>query len=81
MSGSDYIRDAIAKILIDDDVGPYMIGDLIILAEMTSSRGTIELFILSSDDMTVWKERGMLADRLDDLAARSVTYALEDREE
>ena len=78
---ADLIRDAIAKIMIDDDdldEGPYMIGDLTLIAEMTSPEGETHLFTMSSTEITGWKERGMLMFRLDRLAARSVVHELED---
>ena len=80
-TNADLIRGAIAQIMIDDDDfdgGPYMIGDLTLIAEMTSPEGETHLFTMSSTEITGWKERGMLMNRLDRLTARSVVHELED---
>ncbi len=81
MSDSDHVRNAIAQVMADDppdDDGPYVIGDLTLIAELTSKEGETHLFTLTSDEMTAWKERGMLSFRLDRLTARSVVNELED---
>ena len=75
MSDTDHVRDAVAQIMADDEdnnEGPYLIGDLTLIAEMTSPDGETHLFTVTSGDMTAWKERGMLMFRLDRLSARSV---------
>ena len=77
----DHVRDAVAQIMADDEdneEGPYMIGDLTLVAELTSEEGETHLFTLTSDEMTARKERGMLSFRLDRLTARSVVHELED---
>ncbi len=81
MTDADYVRDAIQQVMADDppdEDGPYMIGDLTLMAEMTSKNGETHIFTLSSTEMTAWKERGMLMFRLDRLTARSVVHELED---
>ncbi len=81
MTNADYVRDAVTKIMSDDednDKGPYLIGDLTLIAELTSPEGETHLFTLSSTNITSWKERGMLMCRLDRLTARTVVHELED---
>ncbi len=81
MEPADRVRDAIAQIIADDednDDGPYMIGDMTLIAELTTPEGKTNLFTLSSTEMTAWKERGMLMFRLDRLSARSVVHEQED---
>ncbi len=75
-SDSDRIRDAIAEIIKGDHDEPRLIGDVTLIAEMTSSEGESELFTLWSNGMTVWKERGMLLHRLDRLAATAMIVEL-----
>lgn len=67
-SDSDHIREAIAKIIADDDHEPHLIGAVTLIAEMVGPDGKNYLFHLTSTDMTVWKERGMLMYRLDMLS-------------
>lgn len=81
MSDSDYIREAIAKILVDDDNDPHLIGPVTLIAEMVGSDGKDYLFHLNSDDMTVWKERGMLMYRLDMLAGAATQSEFERTED
>ena len=68
MEDSDRIRDAIQNVLADDHPdgadGPYLIGDLVLIAEVTDSGGEIQLFTLHNTDITRWKEIGFLHDRL-----------------
>ena len=81
MVEADLVRDAIAQIVADDEdneEGPYLIGDLTLIAEMTSPEGETHLFTLASTEMTAWKERGMLMFRADRLSARSVVNELDD---
>ena len=81
MTDADRVRDAVAEIIRDDednDEGPYMIGDITLIAELTSPEGATHLFTITSTEMTAWKERGMLSFRLDRLTARSVVHELED---
>ena len=81
MLDADHVRDAIAQIIADDDDnddGPYMIGDLTLIAELTTPEGNTNLFTMASTEMTAWKERGMLMFRLDRLSARSVVHEQED---
>ena len=77
MSDTDGIRNAIAQIIADDFDEAHLIGDVTLIAEITSQEGEIFLFTVSSDEITVWKERGMLTHRLDALAAMSVTHELD----
>ena len=77
MGDSDYIRDAIAKINADDGEDGYLIGDITLIAEMVGPDSRTYLFHLTSDEMTVWKERGMLMYRLDMLTGRAVVTELE----
>ena len=81
MIEADLVRDAIAWIMAEDEnnnEGPYLIGDLTLIAEMTAPDGETHLFTLASTEMTAWKERGMLMFRLDRLTARSVVHELSD---
>ncbi len=66
MEDSDRIRAAIQEIFADDDDqdGPYMIGDLVLIAEVTSADGEVQLFTLHNTDISRWKELGFLQDRL-----------------
>ena len=81
MVAADLVRDAIAQIMAEDedmDKGPYLIGDVTLMAELTSPEGEVHIFTISNTDMTVWKERGMLMHRLDRLGALAVAHELED---
>lgn len=64
MKDADYVRDAILKVLEDDDEGPFMVGDLVLIAEITPADGETSLFTLHSDEISHWKELGFLHDRL-----------------
>jgi len=76
VSDCDYIRDAIAQIIADDDEEPYLIGDITLVAEMIGQDSETYLFHLTSDEITVWKERGMLMYRLDMLVGRTTVSEL-----
>ncbi len=65
---SDLIREAIAAINSEDGNETYLIGDVTLVAEMIGPDSKTYLFHLTSQDLTVWKERGMLMYRLDMLA-------------
>ena len=75
---SDRVREAIADIIAGDGNEPHLIGDLTLIAELTSPEGETHLFTLWSDGMTVWKERGMLMHRLDRLGAMAVVTELDE---
>ena len=77
MSDTDGIRNAIAQIIADDFDEVHLIGDVTLIAEITSQEGETFLFTVSSTEITAWKERGMLMHRLDSLAARSVIHETE----
>ncbi len=77
MSAVDGIRDAIARIITDDGEDPHLVGDVTLIAELTSQEGETYLFTVSSTEITAWKERGMLMHRLDTLAALSVIHQIE----
>ncbi len=64
MQAADHIRDAVLKVLEDDDEGPFMIGDLVLIAEITPSHGEPHLLTLHNEDISHWKELGLLHDRL-----------------
>ncbi len=81
MNDSDHIREAVAKIIVDDDNGPHLIGAVTLIAEMVGPDGKTYLFHLTSDDMTVWKERGMLMYRLDMLAGAATHSEFERTED
>ncbi len=70
MDQADQIRDAIQAIFADDepDDGPYMVGDLVLIAEVTSAAGETHLFTLHNTDIAYWKELGFLHDRLDSIS-------------
>lgn len=76
MNGSDQIRDAIAKIIEDDGEEPHLIGAVTLIAEMVGPDGATYLFHLNSNDMSVWKERGMLMYRLDMLAGEATVVEI-----
>ena len=78
MSDTDGIRNAIAQILADGDEAPHLVGDVTLIAELTSQEGETYLFTVSSTEISVWKERGMLMHRLDTLAALSVIHQIEE---
>lgn len=66
---ADRVRAAIQEIFTDDDDqdGPYMIGDIVLIAEVTNADGEIQLFTLHNTDIAPWKELGFLHDRLDSI--------------
>ena len=64
MEAADHIRDAVLKIMADNDEQPMMIGDLVTLAEFTDEDGNIQLLTVHNIEITRWKEVGMLSDRL-----------------
>ncbi len=68
---SDQIRSAIASIIEGDGEEPHLIGAVTLIAEMVAPDGETYLFHLNSNDMSVWKERGMLLYRLDMLAGEA----------
>ncbi len=74
LSNPDHIREAIAQIIAadDDNEDTYLIGDLTLVAEMVGPDSKTYLFHVSSEDITVWKERGMLMYRLDMLTGQAV---------
>ena len=76
-SDSDRIRNAIADILDEDGEEAHFIGDLTLVAEMIGPDSETYLFHLTSDSLTVWKERGMLMYRLDMLAGRTTVVEIE----
>jgi hypothetical protein len=71
MDDADRIRNAIQEVLADDhpdgDEGPFLIGDLVLIAEVTDQDGSINLFTLHNTDITRWKEIGFLHDRLSEI--------------
>ena len=71
MSDSDKIRSAIADLIRDEFESLPLIGHVLLLAELHDEEGPW-LFRLTSDDMPVWVEIGMLEDRLADLQAIKV---------
>ena len=73
----DFIRDAIADILAEDDEEPHLIGDITLVAEMIGPDSKTYLFHLTSTEMTVWKERGMLMYRLDMLGGRATVSEMD----
>lgn len=81
MNDSDHIREAISKIMAQDDNGPHLIGPVTLIAEMVGPDGGNYLFHLTSDDMTVWKERGMLLYRLDMLSGEATHVEFERAED
>ncbi len=76
----DFIRDAIAKILAEDEEKPHLIGDITLIAEMIGPDSKTYLFHLTSTEITVWKERGMLMYRLDMLSGAATKTEI-DRED
>ena len=74
---SDLIREAIAKMNEEDDVEQFLIGDITLIAEMIGQDSKTYLFHLTSDGLTVWKERGMLMYRLDMLSGRATASEIE----
>ena len=73
------IRDAVLGILMRDWDGPFMVGDVVLLAEITDSDGDTNLFTLHNTEITVWKEVGMLRWRLESIS--SGDFELEDDDE
>ncbi len=73
---SDLIREAIGKIVEADGNGRHMIGAVTLVAEMVGPDGENYLFHLDSNDMSVWKERGMLMYRLDMLAGQATVVEI-----
>ena len=81
MSDLDPIRDAIAKVIADDDHDDqYMVGDFTLIAELIGSDTETYLFPLQSTELTLWKERGMLMHRLDMLSGATTATQIEKRE-
>ena len=78
---SDRIREAIADIFEANGDETHLIGDVTLIAELTSPEGETHLFTLWSDGMTVWKERGMLMHRLDRLGAMAVVVELDNQDD
>ena len=61
---TDRIATAIQEILAEDGDERVMIGDLILMAEITAETGEVFLLTMHTDDITRWKELGFLHDRI-----------------
>lgn len=62
---ADYIRDAILKFLDEDNEGPFLIGDLVLITEITNAEGVTNLLVVHNTEIAHWTEIGFLHDRLD----------------
>ena len=62
---ADHIRDAVQKILEEDHEGPFLVGDLVLITEVTNGEGVTNLLIVHNTDIAHWTEIGFLHDRLD----------------
>jgi hypothetical protein len=60
----DHIRDGIHKVLAEADDGPYLIGDVLVIAEITPIDGETNLLTMHNKDISHWKELGFLHDRI-----------------
>jgi hypothetical protein len=61
---TDQIKTAIMEILADDDGDRVMIGDFLLIAEITPESGEMFLLTMHNNEMTRWKELGFLHDRV-----------------
>lgn len=64
LQAADHIRTAIQRIVEADDDGPYLIGDLVLIAEVTASDGSVNLITVHNVEISRWKELGFLHGRL-----------------
>lgn len=68
LTASDHIRDAVLKVVEDDEAGPFLIGDLLVIVEITTGDGTTNLLTIHNIEISYWKELGFLHNRLDSIA-------------
>ncbi len=61
---TDKIKTAIQEILVEDGGERVMVGDLILIAEITSESGEMFLLTMHNNEITRWKELGFLHDRV-----------------
>ena len=61
---ADRIREAIKVIVRDEEHEQVMVGNLILMAEVTGPSGQVELLTLHNTEITPWNELGMLHDRI-----------------
>ena len=60
---TDRIKTAIQEILVEDGER-VMVGDLILIAEITPESGEMFLLTMHNNEITRWKELGFLHDRV-----------------
>ena len=60
---TDRIKTAIQEILVEDGER-VMVGDLILIAEITPESGEMFLLTMHNKEITRWKELGFLHDRI-----------------
>ncbi len=61
---TDRIKTAIQEILVEDGGERVMVGDLILIAEITPETGEMFLLTMHNNEITRWKELGFLHDRV-----------------
>ncbi len=61
---TDRIKTAIQEILVEDGGDRVMVGDLILIAEITPESGEMFLLTMHNNEITRWKEIGFLHDRI-----------------
>ena len=60
---TDRIKTAIQEILVEEG-DRVMVGDLILIAEITPESGEMFLLTMHNNEITRWKELGFLHDRI-----------------
>lgn len=65
MRDTEALRDVLSVEVGDDFPDGAMVGDYIVIAEVIDSEGDNYLMSRVSEDMTFWKQMGMLQARID----------------
>ena len=78
LTAADHIRDAVLKVLEDHDNGPFLIGDLLVMTEITTAEGETNLLTIHNTEISYWKELGFLHSRLDSMAKGHFELGVDD---
>lgn len=81
MEDADRIRAAIRDIIEEEDYKDMMVGDLILLAEVTGSSGAMEMITIHNIEMARWKELGMLHNRIMSISEGGFVLGVVEEEE
>ena len=70
MTEPETLREALTEDVADEFDGASMVGEYVIIAEVFDSEGEPYLVSRESEDMTTWRQMGMLEARMEILRDR-----------